>query len=120
MERNRIVVIAAVVVVFVAIGAYLAFTGGRGGGQHLSIRIEVNGSTMSPVNPTATQGDSVTMTITADRKEEIHLHGYDIAFEVPGPGESVTKTFRADKSGGFEMEIEDTSTPLGTFSVNPR
>jgi hypothetical protein len=36
------------------------------------------------------------------------------------PGETQTKTFKADKTGSFEVEIEDTSTHLGELDVQPR
>jgi hypothetical protein len=57
--------------------------------------------------------------VTADKKEEIHLHGYDIPFEVASDGGKATHTFKADKSGTFEIEIEDTSTSLGNLVVSP-
>ena len=117
MQRNRLLIIAAVVVVFVAAGAFIALRGVGAGGTNRTITLSVTGTTMSPNNPSASLNDTVTMTITADRAEEIHLHGYDLPFEIPGPGQSVTKTFKADKSGGFDMEIEATSQPLGTFTV---
>jgi len=44
------------------------------------------------------------------------VHGYDYKFAMK-PGEKQTKTFRADKSGHFPIEIEDTSTTLGFFDV---
>jgi copper(I)-binding protein len=56
------------------------------------------------------------MSVTADRKEEIHLHVYDIKFDVE-PGKKVTKSFTADKSGEFPIEIEDTSKELGSLTV---
>lgn len=90
-----------------------------GSGRPLSIELSVNGSTMTPGTPVANQGDKVTMTVSADRKEEIHLHGYDIAFEVASAGGRVTHSFTADKSGSFPIEIEDSGTALGQFQVNP-
>jgi len=120
MQRSRLLIVIVVVVVFVAAGAFIALRGIGGAGKNVTFNLSVNGTTMSPDNPTVSQNDTVTMTITADKKEEIHLHGYDIPFEVPGPGQSVTHTFKADKSGSFDMEIEETSKQVGTFTVNPR
>ena len=119
MARNRVLILAVVVIAFLAVGAYLVFRNIGGGGRAVPIDLTVNRSTMTPDTPTAKQGDQVTMTITADKKEEIHLHGYDIPFEVPSAGGKVTHTFTADKSGSFQIEIEDTGTPLGQFQVNP-
>jgi hypothetical protein len=110
--------VAAVLIAFIAIGAFLALRGTGGGGRPVTIEIKVTGSTMTPGNPSARADDAVTMTITTDRDEEIHLHGYDIPFECKA-NQPVTRTFKADKTGDFDMEIEDTSTPLGKFTVNP-
>ena len=119
MTRNRVLLLAAVLAIFFAVGAYLIFRGVGGGGQAVALHLTFNGSTITPTNPTVKQGDQVTMTIRADKREEIHLHGYDITFEVPSPGGSVTHGFTADKSGSFEMEIEDTGTHLTQFTVSP-
>ena len=119
MARNRLVVLAVVVVVFLAVGGFLIARSVGGGGRPVSIDLTVKGSTMTPGTPTAKQGDRVTMTVTADKAEEIHLHGYDIHFEVPSAGGSVTHTFTADKTGTFPMEIEQTSTEVGNFKVSP-
>jgi FtsP/CotA-like multicopper oxidase with cupredoxin domain len=120
VAQNRVVILAVVVVVFLAVGGFLIARNTGGGGRPVTINLTVTGSTMTPTDtPTAKQGDRVTMTITADKAEEVHLHGYDIPFEVPSAGGSVTHTFTADKSGSFEMELEATSTHLGQFQVSP-
>lgn len=121
MNRTALVIVAVVVVVFVAVGGYLVFgRGGGGSGVPVTINATVMGTTMTPDVLTAHQGDRVTLTFTVDKKEEIHLHGYDVKFEAQGPGDMVTHTFTADKTGSFDIEIEDTSTPLGSFQVTPR
>ena len=119
MPRNRAVILAAVVITFLAVFGYLVTWNTGGGGRPVAIDITITGSRMSPDTPSAKQGDRVTMTITADRKEEIHLHGYDILFAVPKGGSRVTHTFSADRTGSFEMEIEDSGTHLGQFQVSP-
>jgi len=131
VTRNRVLLLAAVLAIFFGVGAYLIFQGVGGGGQAVSIDLTVSGHSMAPTNPGAVsndyppstvvvkQGDRVTMTIRADQPEEVHLHGYDIAFAVPGVNGKVTHTFTADKTGSFPMEIEETSTPLGQFVVTP-
>lgn len=118
MSRNRVVLIAVVVVAFIAIGGYFVLHGTGAGGQQVALNLKVAGSTMTPDNPVAHANDTVTMTITTDKDEKVHLHGYDIPFECKA-GQPLSKTFKADKTGDFPMEIEDTSTPLGTFTVRP-
>jgi hypothetical protein len=61
----------------------------------------------------------MTVSISADKYEEIHLHGYDKHF-FPSPGQPATLTFPADKTGNFVIEIEVSSTPLGLLDVKPR
>lgn len=118
MSRNRAILLAVVVILFVALGGYLALRGTGRGGHAVTIDLKVAGSTMTPDNPSASANDTVTMTITADKDEEVHLHGYDIPFECKA-GMPLTKTFKADKTGDFPMELEETSTPLGKFTVHP-
>ncbi len=119
MTRNRNLIMAALVALFLAAGGYFILRGTGGGGRAVAIDISVRGETMDPTAPAAKQGDRVTMTITADAKEEIHLHGYDIKFETDGPGSRVSRTFTADKAGPFEMEVEGTGKHLGDFTVSP-
>ena len=119
MGRNRLLILAVVVLVFLAVGGYLISQNIGGGGSPVTINLSVTDSTMTPDTPAARQGDRVTMTVTADRAEEIHLHGYDIHFSVPSAGGSVTQTFTADKSGSFELELEATNTHVGQFNVSP-
>jgi len=116
VRNTRLVVIVAVVAVFVVVGAVIAFRSTGGGGQARDYTLNVTGSTMKPDKMEARQGDTLTITVVADKDEEIHLHGYDVVFEGKA-GERVTKTFKADKTGSFEIEIEDTSTHLGELDV---
>src|SRR5215471_9818881 len=114
----RIVIIAIVMVAFVAVGGYLIFARGSGAAaQTVTVNASVTGNTMTPSKITVHEGDRVTMHVTVDRKEEIHLHGYDIPFEAQAAGDTVTHVFTADKTGSFEIEIEDTSTPVGSLEV---
>jgi len=112
-------VFGVLLVLFLAGAGALVAANRGGGGQPVTIDLRVTGSAMTPDTPAARQGDRVTMTIAADRAEEIHLHGYDIPFEVPTAGGRVTHIFTADKSGSFELELEASSTHLGQFVVSP-
>ena len=107
-------------VFFLAVAALLgaAACGGSSTGQNVNLSVDITGSKMTPDKLTAHQNDSITLKLTADKEEEIHLHGYDYKFEMK-PGEAQTKTFKADKSGSFEIEIEDSSTHLGELDVLP-
>jgi hypothetical protein len=49
-----------------------------------------------------TQGDNVELTWTSDEAGKLHLHGYDIEFEV-SPGEPSIVTFDAHATGRFPI-----------------
>lgn len=120
MKPVPLVIVAVVVLVFLAVGGYLILgRGGGGGGQARTIELTVTGNTMTPDKATVHQGDRVTMNVRIDKKETVHLHGYDIEFEAETPGDIVSKTFTADKTGSFLIEIEDTGTELGSMEVQP-
>ena len=118
MSRNRIAIVGAVVVVFIALGAIIAFRNAGGGGQARSFTLTVANSKMTPDKIQAKAGDTLTVTIIKDQDGEVHLHGYDLHFEAKA-GEKDTKTFKADKTGSFEIELEATSTHLGELDVTP-
>jgi hypothetical protein len=73
---------------------------------------------MSPSQLTANHNDNVTINVTSDTDGEVHLHGYDIHFETKA-GQTVSHTFKAVNTGGFDIEWESTSQPLGNLTVNP-
>ncbi|HXM54367.1 MAG TPA: hypothetical protein VOB72_03185 [Candidatus Dormibacteraeota bacterium] len=115
----RVSLVALVVVVFAAVGAVLLFGNQGPAPQRRDFQVRVVGSAMTPDSLQAYQGDTLSISIETDQAEEVHLHGYDKHF-VAGPGQPATLTFRADLTGSFVLEIEATSTPLGTLQVQPR
>lgn len=115
----RVWLAVAVVVVFAVVGAVLVFASQGPPPQPRTFRLQVTGTRMSPDQVQANQGDTLTITIEADQPEEIHLHGYDKHF-FPAPGQPATLTFAGDRTGSFVLEIEASSTPLGTLVVQPR
>ncbi len=120
MRPLPIAIIAVVVVAFLAVGAYLILGRGGGSGEPLTIDVTVSGTTMDPEKVTVREGDRVTMNVKIDKKEEVHLHGYDITFEAENAGDTVSKTFTADKTGSFQIEIEGEGAEIGSLEVQPR
>lgn len=120
MKRNGVIIVAVVVAIFLVAGGYLIFRNSASGqAQQLTFTLKVQGDKMSPDKLTAHQGDTLTLSVTSDREEEIHLHGYDLGFN-PRPGRTDTKAFKADKTGSFEIEIEESKQHLGVLEVLPR
>lgn len=66
----------------------------------------------------ARKGDRVRFTVTSDRGETVHLHGYDIV-EPVAPGRAARFAFDADLEGIFEVELENSAVPVAEVRVDP-
>lgn len=62
-------------------------------------------------------GSTVTLEVTSDTADEIHLHGYDLSTPVT-PGAPAVLTFTADIPGVFELELEESGVPLTQVEVS--
>lgn len=72
-----------------------------------------------PDTLSVTEGDQVTINITNDEDEELHLHGYDKSVDLEA-NKSAKLEFSADKTGRFPYELEKSKTELGTLEVQPK
>jgi hypothetical protein len=118
LSRNHVLIVAAVLVVFVTAAGLLIYAN-RSAGKPVTVDVTVTGGkTMQPRDWKANQNDTVMVTIKSDKDGEVHLHGYDIHFETKA-GQTVSQTFKADKSGTYPIEWERTSTDLGQLVVSP-
>ena len=61
-------------------------------------------------------GKSVTIRVTSDVAEELHVHGYDLKRDL-APGEPAEVTFTADISGVFEVELEHSGLQVAELQV---
>ena len=118
MSRSRVAIVGVVVVAFLIAGGALIYMNQShpGGNREISVTVTAAKS-MSPSTLDAHLNDTVTINITSDQTGEVHLHGYDIAFDCTA-GQVTSHTFKADKSGQFEIEWESTSTHLGFLVVS--
>ena len=64
------------------------------------------------------KGDTIEFRVKSDADHEIHMHGYDIAKDVPAGG-SVTYKVPADIDGIFEVELENSGIHLAQLRVDP-
>lgn len=69
-------------------------------------------------NITVKKGDEITIHVTADEKDELHIHGYDESVELE-PDKKVTLRFTANLTGRFPFELEGSKTDLGVIEVQP-
>ena len=119
MSRVRIAVVIGVLLVFVVVGGLIIRANQHQGGQQVTFKVTVTGAkTMSPSSLSAHVNDTITINIASDTDGEVHLHVYDIAFETKA-GQTVSHTFKADKTCGCDIEWESTGTPLGSLTVSP-
>ena len=65
------------------------------------------------------QGTPVTLRITVDHHDELHLHGYDLTLKLP-TATPAELSFVADKSGRFEYELHHAHIDLGALEVQPQ
>jgi len=61
-------------------------------------------------------GSPVTIQVTSDVADEVHVHGYDVMQEV-APDAPATVTFDATIPGVFEVELEELGRQLLTLQV---
>ena len=61
-------------------------------------------------------GSPVTLVVTSDVADEVHLHGYDRKVDVPAGG-TASLDFVADQTGVFEAELESRGTQLVQLEV---
>ncbi len=84
---------------------------------NLSIKNQKIASGSSEI--TVLQGETVTLKITSDEAEELHLHGYDKSINLK-PNQEVELIFEANTSGRFPFELEQSGISLGNIVVAPQ
>ncbi|HUS24903.1 MAG TPA: hypothetical protein VM369_08135 [Candidatus Binatia bacterium] len=72
-----------------------------------------------PSTLSVTQGDEVLLRVTADRADQLHLHGYDLHVALV-PGTPAELRFTADRSGRFDFELHHANVELGALEVQPK
>jgi hypothetical protein len=65
------------------------------------------------------KGDRIHFKVEVPFEEEVHLHGYDVAKEVPKGGGTVTYDLPADIEGVFEAELEGHKEQIVELKVEP-
>jgi hypothetical protein len=120
VSRFRLAMVGGVLVIFIAVGAYLLFANQKPAPQTRIFTVTVtDAKSMAPSELKVNQNDTITINISSNVTGEVHLHGYDIPFDCVA-GQVVSHTFKATISGGpFDIEWESTSTRLGDLIVNP-
>lgn len=63
-------------------------------------------------------GEEVRFRVSSDAAEEIHIHGYDIAKDVPAGG-TIEFDFPAELEGIYEAELEELGVQIAELRINP-
>lgn len=64
------------------------------------------------------RGRRVVLTVSADVADSVHLHGYDLQAGV-APGRPAKLSFRAERPGVFELELEERGAMIAELTVEP-
>lgn len=64
----------------------------------------------------ARRGERITLRVTADSSDHVHVHGYDLFADV-APGKPAVLDFNARLTGRFEVELEDTHQQIAQLRV---
>lgn len=95
-------------------------TGSRapGPGRTVTLALTITGTTVSPP-PSRIElkkGEHLTLRVTSDRADTLHVHGYDR--ELPlSPGTPATLTLTTDRTGLFEVETHESGLVLTQLVV---
>ncbi len=124
-SKSRAILVTGLIVV-VAVALFVVLKGGgesgpAGSGAPSAVRtIEVRDA--KPVGGVQDlvyhHGDRVRIRVRSDVADEVHVHGYDLAKEVPAGG-SVAFDFPAKIEGAFEIELESRKQQLAELKVEP-
>jgi len=83
------------------------------------IRIQAQGDGSGSIRRiTIERGRRVTLVVSADVADEVHVHGYDLMADV-APGSPARISFEASVPGRFEVELESRAIQIAELRVNP-
>lgn len=73
--------------------------------ETVQVAIQLSQGSASPIAQRIDlhRGQQLTMTITSDRDDELHVHGFDTTITIRS-GQTVTESLVADRVGSYEIE----------------
>ncbi len=87
-------------------------------GTAVPIRVQAGKAVGGVQSVIAKKGGRVRFSVTSDRADEIHVHGYDLKRDIPAGG-TVRFDFPATIDGLFVVELEHENQPIGALKVEP-
>ena len=88
--------------------------------QQTIVRLRVvDGSPVGGIERvTVRQGDLVSVYVASDVADEVHVHGYDLSYDVDAGGTARIE-FTANVPGRFEVELEERGVQIADLTVEP-
>ncbi|MPY78574.1 MAG: hypothetical protein GEV04_08775 [Actinophytocola sp.] len=113
MLKHTVAVLAALMLALAGCGS--APDSGATGGA-VSFTVKGGERVAGPEQVEVGVGETVTIEVTSDTADEVHVHGYNKSVELK-PGEPATLTFEAAIAGVWEIELHDSGTLLTELRV---
>ncbi|GHJ95390.1 hypothetical protein SNE510_49090 [Streptomyces sp. NE5-10] len=85
-------------------------------GRTLDIRVTGSTVTPAPSRVELRKGERITLRVTSDRPDTVHVHGYDREATL-APGTPAALTLTADRTGLFEVETHESGLVLTQLVV---
>ncbi|MFF9504300.1 hypothetical protein [Streptomyces sp. NPDC014656] len=85
-------------------------------GRTLDIRVTGSTVTPAPSRVELRKGERITLRVTSDRADTVHVHGYDREAAL-APGTPATLALTADRTGLFEVETHESGLVLTQLVV---
>lgn len=87
--------------------------------QEFMLMVEGGKLVAGPESITVMQGTEVTVIVSADKADEVHLHGYDRSVKLVAREPTPLK-FLADRAGRFELELHGAHAGIAVIEVQPQ
>jgi heme/copper-type cytochrome/quinol oxidase subunit 2 len=94
-----------------------AATGAGSGPRTIQVQVTGNQVQTAERRVKVPLGTRVRLEVTADRADEVHLHGYDRKVDIE-PGRTAVLEVTADTPGVFEVELEEAGLKLVELQVS--
>jgi hypothetical protein len=85
-------------------------------GQRIEVQVAGGQASGDTGRVPVASGEHVTLVITSDAADEVHVHGYDLEAEL-APGQPTEIAFDATIPGVFEVELHEAGTLLLSLQV---
>ena len=93
-----------------------AGSAGAAAGQRIEVVVTAGRVSGDTGRVPVAAGEHVTLVVTSDAADEVHVHGYDLDAEL-SPGQPTEIAFDATIPGVFEVELHEAGTRLLSLQV---